>query len=95
MTLKLGQFDGVLNKEHFYGKIMQKICTKSQSQIPELKTAIGCKKVFSKQDILKKDYQKTLTKLILFFLLNPVHCNGQDYEKQKGPGTDNQRLFRL
>ena len=28
--------DRVLNKEHFYLKIMQKMCTKSQSQIPFL-----------------------------------------------------------
>ena len=28
--------DRVLNKEHFYGKIMQKMCTKSYSQTPFL-----------------------------------------------------------
>ena len=28
--------DKVLNKEHFYGKFMQKICTKSKSQTPFL-----------------------------------------------------------
>ena len=26
--------DRVLNEEHFYGKIMQKMCTKSQSKTP-------------------------------------------------------------
>ena len=42
-----------------------------------------------------KDYdQKALKKLNLFFLLNPVPFNGQDYEKQMGPGTSNQLLFR-
>ena len=26
--------DRLLNKEHFYGKIMEKMCTKSESQTP-------------------------------------------------------------
>ena len=30
-----------------------------------------------------------------FSLMNPVSFNGQDYEKQKGPGTSEQSLFRL
>ena len=34
-------------------------------------------------------------KKTLFFLLNPVPFNGQSYQKQKGPGTSNQSLFRL
>ena len=38
---------------------------------------------------------KSLKKLILFFLLNPVPFNGQSYQKQKGPGTSNQLVFRL
>ena len=38
---------------------------------------------------------KSLTKLTSFFLLNPVPLNGQDYEKQKGPGTSDKSLFRL
>ena len=38
---------------------------------------------------------KGLKKLTLFFLSNPVPFNGQDYEKQKGPGTNDQLLFRL
>ena len=33
--------------------------------------------------------------LTLFFLLNPVPFNGQDYEKQKGPETNDQLFFRL
>ena len=45
--------------------------------------------------MLKEDYQKTLNKLTLFFLLNPVPFNGQDYQKQKGPRTCDQLLFRL
>ena len=31
----------------------------------------------------------------LFFLSNPVPFNGQNYQKQKGPGTSDQSLFRL
>ena len=27
--------------------------------------------------------------------MNPVPFNGQSYQKQKGPGTSNQSLFRL
>ena len=38
---------------------------------------------------------KSCRKLNLFFLLNPVPCNGQNYQKQKGPGTSDQSLFRL
>ena len=34
-------------------------------------------------------------KLALLFLSNPVPCNGQNYQKQKGPGTSDQLLFRL
>ena len=45
--------------------------------------------------ILKEDYQKALKKLTLFFLSNPVPFNGQSYQKQKGPGTSDQSLFRL
>ena len=47
------------------------------------------------KDILKEDYQKVLKKLILFFLSNPVPLNGENYQKQKGPGTSDQLLFRL
>ena len=41
------------------------------------------------------DYQKPFKKLTLFFLSNPVPFNGQSYQKQKGPGTSDQSLFRL
>ena len=43
---------------------------------------------------MKEDYQKALRKLTLFFHSNPVHFNGQNYQK-KGPGTIVQLLFRL
>ena len=44
---------------------------------------------------MKDDYQKPLKKSTLFFLPNPVPFNGQSYQKQKGPGTSAQSLFRL
>ena len=44
---------------------------------------------------MKEDYQKALKKLTLFFLSNPVPFNGQSYQKQKGPGTNDQSLFSL
>ena len=47
-----------------------------------------------KKDILKEDYQKAL-RLTSFFLSNPASLNGKNYQKQKGPGTSNQSLFRL
>ena len=51
--------------------------------------------IILKKDILKEDYQKALKKITLFFLSNLVPFNRQDYQKQKGPGTSNQLLFRL
>ena len=45
------------------------------------KTAIPHKKFFWKVDILKEDYQKPLENLTLFFLLNPVPFNEQNYQK--------------
>ena len=44
---------------------------------------------------MKEDHQRALKKLTLFFLSNPVPFNGQNYQKQKGPGTSDQLLFRL
>ena len=48
-----------------------------------------------KNKILKEEFQKPLKKSALFFLSNPVPFNGQSYQKQKGPGTSDQCLFRL
>ena len=44
---------------------------------------------------MKEDYQKALKTLTLFFLSSPVPFNAQYYEKQKGPTTGDQSLFRL
>ena len=44
---------------------------------------------------MKEDHQSSLKKLTLFFMSNPVAFNGRSYQKQKGPGTRDQSLFRL
>ena len=44
---------------------------------------------------MKRDYQKPLKKLTLFFLSNPVPFNGQSFQKLKGSGTRDLLLFRL
>ena len=45
--------------------------------------------------MLKEDYQKAFKKITSFFLSNLVPFNRQSYQKQKGPGTHDQSLFRL
>ena len=44
---------------------------------------------------MKKDHQKTLKKVTLFFLSNPVTFNRKNSQKQRGPGTSDQLLFSL
>ena len=44
---------------------------------------------------LNEDYQKALKKATSFFLSKAVPFNRQSYQKQKGPGTSGQSLFRL
>ena len=44
---------------------------------------------------MEEDHQKIFKKLTLIFLSNPLPFNGQNYQKQKGPGTSDQSLFRL
>ena len=53
------------------------------------------REILSKLRYLKEDFQKTFKKLTVFFLWNPAPFNGQSYQKQKGPGTGDQSLFRL
>ena len=43
---------------------------------------------------MKEDYQKAFKQLTLFFLSNIVPFNGQSHQKQKGPGSSDQSLFR-
>ena len=50
--------------------------------------------IFLKSNILK-ELLKSLKKVNFIFSLNPVSFNGQSYQKQKGPGTSDQLLFRL
>ena len=68
---------------------MQKMCTKSWCQAfsnfgKSPKTAIACKKL-----------SKSLKRVGLFFLLNAIFFNGQDYEKEKGSRTSDQLPFLL
>ena len=42
----------------------------------------------------ERGLSKSLKKLTLFFLSNPVPFNGQIYQKQMGPRTSDQLLFR-
>ena len=44
---------------------------------------------------MKGDYQKPLKRSTLFFLSNLVPFNRQYYQKQKGPWTSDESLFRL
>ena len=44
---------------------------------------------------MKEYYQKALEKSNLFFLVKSFPYNGQNYEKQKQPGTIDLSLFRL
>ena len=44
---------------------------------------------------MKEDYQKPLKMSTLLFLLSPVPFDGQNYQKQKRPGTSDQLIFRL
>ena len=44
---------------------------------------------------MKEDDQKALKNVISFVLSNLVPFNRQNYQKQKGPGTSDQLLFRL
>ena len=43
----------------------------------------------------ERGLSKSLKKVTSFFLSNPVPFNRQNYQKQKGPRTSDQSLFRL
>ena len=54
------------------------------------------KEILFKIRYFEMGLSKSLKKVIFIFLLsNPNPFNGQDYEKQKEPGTSDQSLFRL
>ena len=48
----------------------------------------------ARNSFLKEDYQKALKKVTFFCHSNPVSFNRQNYQKQKGPGTSDQSLYR-
>ena len=49
---------------------------------------------YFKNKIFERGLSRDLKELTLLFLSNPVLFNGQDHEKQKGPGTNEQSLLR-
>ena len=51
--------------------------------------------IYLKIRYFERGLSKSLKKVYFFFLLNPVSSNGQSYQKQNGPGTSEQSLFRL
>ena len=51
--------------------------------------------IIFKIQYFERGLPKSLKKVNFIFLLNTVHFNGQRYQKQKGPGTSDQSLFRL
>ena len=51
--------------------------------------------IILKVKYFERGLSKSLKKVISFFLSNPVSFNRQNYQKQKGPGTSDQSLFRL
>ena len=52
-------------------------------------------KIILKVKYFERGLSKSLKKVTSFFLSNPVPFNRQNYQKQKGPGTNDQSLFRL
>ena len=77
---------------------MEKSCRKCASKAtlkPIFNLVNNPKQPLHVRNSFEKAYQKALNKLTLFFHLNPVPCNGQNYQKSKGPGTSDQSLFRL
>ena len=51
--------------------------------------------IIFKKICFERGLSKSLRKINFFFLLNADPFIGQDYEKQKGPGSSDQSLFRL
>ena len=52
-------------------------------------------KIIFKIRYFERRLLKCLKKLNFICFSNPVPFNRQNYQKQKGPGTSNQSLFRL
>ena len=90
----------VSDKEHFYGKNHAE--NVQQKSVPDLFIILvnNPKQPLHARNYFKVKYfegglSKSLKKVILFFLSNPVPFNRQNYPKQKGPGISDQLLFRL
>ena len=52
-------------------------------------------KIILKVKYFERGYQKAIKKVTSFFLSNPVSFNRQNYQKQMGPGSRDQLLFRF
>ena len=92
--------DRVLNKNHFYGKFMQKMCTESQSHTSSefcliTQNSHCMQGIHLKIRYFERGLSISPKKLTLFFLLNPVPFNIQSYKKRKRPGANDQSLFNL
>ena len=51
--------------------------------------------IILKARYFERGLSKGLKKVTFFLLSSPVPFNRQNYQKQKGPGTSDQSLFRL
>ena len=51
--------------------------------------------ILLKRRYFERELLKSLKKVTLLFLSNPMPFNGQSYQKIKGPGTSDKLLFRL
>ena len=51
--------------------------------------------IILKARYFKRGLSKSLKKATFFLLSSPVPFSRQNYQKQKGPGTSDQWLFRL
>ena len=47
------------------------------------------------ENYFERGLSKSLKKVSFIFFPNPIHFNGQSYQKQKRPGTSGQSPFRL
>ena len=93
--IEILSIDRVLNKEIFVEKSCRKYVPKASPRpffiLVNNQSSYCMQEVLLQIKYFERGLSKTLKKLTLFFLLNPVPLNGQKYQKQKGPGTVNCR----
>ena len=87
------KLDRILNKEHFYEKKMEKLCTKNPFPNPFLILVINPKHPFHARNSFKnKMFWKTIIKnalkSLLYFFSIPVSFNGQDYDTHYDKNTN-------